>query len=41
MRDLRTTLTQVGPKGECLRCLADLGFLGGSQEPGNLTQAGD
>src|SRR5882762_11334584 len=27
-------LTQVGPKGECLRCLADLGFLGGSQEPG-------
>jgi serine/threonine protein kinase/Tfp pilus assembly protein PilF len=25
---------QVGPKGECLRCLADLGFLGGSQEPG-------
>src|SRR5215471_17181676 len=27
-------LTQVGPKGECLRCLADLGFLRGSQEPG-------
>jgi TolB-like protein/Flp pilus assembly protein TadD len=27
-------LTQVGPQGECLRCLADLGFLGGSQEPG-------
>src|SRR5206468_295823 len=27
-------LTQVGPKGECLRCLADLGFLSGSQEPG-------
>src|SRR5437016_7497258 len=27
-------LTQVGPKGECLRCLADLGFLTGSQEPG-------
>src|SRR6266403_2279499 len=27
-------LTQVGPKGECLRCLADLGFLGGSREPG-------
>src|SRR5260370_4788803 len=27
-------LTQVGPKGECLRCLADLGFLGGNQEPG-------
>jgi serine/threonine protein kinase/tetratricopeptide (TPR) repeat protein len=25
-------LTQVGPKGECLRCLADLGFLSGSQE---------
>src|SRR5882724_1973683 len=24
--------TQVGPKGECLRCLADLGFLSGSQE---------
>ena len=32
-------LTQVGPKGECLRCLADLGFL--SQNPENLTQAGD
>src|SRR6266700_5476999 len=28
------SLTQVGPKGECLRCLADLGFLSGSQEPG-------
>src|SRR5207244_1703859 len=27
-------LTQVGPKGECLRCLADLGFLSGTQEPG-------
>jgi serine/threonine protein kinase/Tfp pilus assembly protein PilF len=27
-------LTQVGPKGECLRCLADLGFLAGGQEPG-------
>src|SRR5437763_214444 len=27
-------LMQVGPKGECLRCLADLGFLSGSQEPG-------
>jgi serine/threonine protein kinase/Flp pilus assembly protein TadD len=27
-------LRQVGPKGECLRCLADLGFLSGSQEPG-------
>jgi serine/threonine protein kinase/tetratricopeptide (TPR) repeat protein len=27
-------LTEVGPKGECLRCLADLGFLSGSQEPG-------
>src|SRR6476646_9150579 len=26
-------LTQVGPKGECLRCLVGLGFLGGSQEP--------
>src|SRR5882724_5038457 len=26
-------LTQVGAKGECLRCLADLGFLSGSQEP--------
>src|SRR5689334_18795177 len=25
-------LTQVGPKGECLRCLADLGFLSGSEE---------
>src|SRR5256886_2262711 len=29
-------LTQVGPKGECLRCLADLGFLSGSQEPGRF-----
>jgi serine/threonine protein kinase/Flp pilus assembly protein TadD len=27
-------LTQVGSQGECLRCLADLGFLSGSQEPG-------
>jgi serine/threonine protein kinase len=27
-------LTQIGPKGECLRCLADLGFLSGSREPG-------
>jgi len=27
-------LTQVGPKGECLRCLADLGFLSDRQEPG-------
>src|SRR5260370_12197736 len=27
-------LTQVGPKCECLRCLADLCFLSGSQEPG-------
>jgi serine/threonine protein kinase/Tfp pilus assembly protein PilF len=27
-------LTQVGPKGECLRCLADLGFLSDSKEPG-------
>src|SRR5439155_21466017 len=27
-------LTQVGPKGECLRCLAELGFLSVSQEPG-------
>src|SRR6266478_3350704 len=26
-------LTQVGARGECLRCLADLGFLSGSQEP--------
>jgi serine/threonine protein kinase/Flp pilus assembly protein TadD len=25
-------LTQVGPHGECLRCLADLGFLSDSQE---------
>jgi serine/threonine protein kinase/Tfp pilus assembly protein PilF len=30
----RRPLTQVGPKGECLRCLADLGFLSGSREPG-------
>src|SRR6184192_4879670 len=29
-------LTQVGPRGECLRCLADLGFLSGSQEPGRF-----
>jgi serine/threonine protein kinase len=29
-------LTQVGPQGECLRCLADLGFLSGSQEPGRF-----
>ena len=29
-------LTQVGPKGECLRCLADLGFLSGSREPGRF-----
>src|SRR5438067_859130 len=29
-------LTQVGAKGECLRCLADLGFLSGSQEPGRF-----
>src|SRR5689334_19943303 len=27
-------LRQVGPKGECLRCLADLGFLSGGQESG-------
>jgi serine/threonine protein kinase/Tfp pilus assembly protein PilF len=27
-------LTQVGPKGECVRCLADLGFLSDSKEPG-------
>jgi serine/threonine protein kinase/Tfp pilus assembly protein PilF len=26
-------LTQVGPKGECLRCLADLGFLSDNREP--------
>src|SRR5258705_5856704 len=26
-------LTQVGPKGRCLRCLADLGFSSSSQEP--------
>src|SRR5205807_7983418 len=32
-------LTQVGPKGECLRCLADLGFLSGSQEPGRFETA--
>src|SRR5436853_2354073 len=29
-------LTQVGAKGECLRCLADLGFLSGSREPGQF-----
>ena len=27
-------LTHTGEKGECLRCLADLGFLAGSQDPG-------
>src|ERR1700751_6014074 len=27
-------LTQVGSKGECLRCLADLGFLSDSHERG-------
>jgi hypothetical protein len=27
-------LTQVGPKGECLRCLVDLGFLSDGREPG-------
>jgi serine/threonine protein kinase/Tfp pilus assembly protein PilF len=32
-------LTQVGAKGECLRCLADLGFLSGSQEPGQSETA--
>src|SRR4051812_25736177 len=32
-------LTQVGPQGECLRCLADLGFLSGSQEPGRSETA--
>src|SRR5256714_12200092 len=26
-------LTQVGPKGECLRCLVDLGFLADGEEP--------
>src|SRR5881296_70791 len=26
-------LTQVGPKGECLRCLVSLGFLADGQEP--------
>ncbi len=26
-------LTQVGPKGECLRCLVGLGFLAGGEEP--------
>src|SRR5438552_13216033 len=29
-------LRQVGPKGECLRCLAGLGFLSGSHEPGRF-----
>jgi serine/threonine protein kinase/tetratricopeptide (TPR) repeat protein len=29
-------LTQTGPKGECLRCLADLVFLSDSQEPGEF-----
>src|SRR3954453_20292588 len=27
-------LAQVGPKGECLRCLPDLCFLSASQDPG-------
>jgi len=26
-------LTQIGPKGECLRCLVSLGFLGDGEEP--------
>src|SRR5205809_4173511 len=26
-------LTQVGPKGECLRCLVGLGFLADGEEP--------
>src|SRR6266496_1527343 len=26
-------LTQIGPKGECLRCLVGLGFLGDGEEP--------
>src|SRR4030095_4703913 len=26
-------LTQVGPKGECLRCLVSLGFLADGEEP--------
>jgi serine/threonine protein kinase len=29
-------LTQIGAKGECLRCLADLGFLSGSREAGKF-----
>src|SRR5437868_7038063 len=32
-------LTQVGAKGECLRCLADLGFLSSSREPGQYETA--
>jgi serine/threonine protein kinase/tetratricopeptide (TPR) repeat protein len=33
-------LTQVGPKGECLRCLASLGFLNGSQPAHDFTAHG-
>jgi serine/threonine protein kinase/Tfp pilus assembly protein PilF len=29
----RRPLTQVGPKGECLRCLVSLGFLADGEEP--------
>jgi serine/threonine protein kinase len=32
-------LTQIGPKGECLHCLADLGFLGGSRQSGRSKTA--
>src|ERR1700745_238671 len=32
-------LTQVGQKGECLRCLAHLGFLSDIQEPGKSETA--
>src|SRR6266436_2514608 len=33
-------LTQVGPKGECLRCLVGLGFLADGEEPERPTARG-
>src|SRR6201993_691732 len=33
-------LTQIGPKGECLRCLVSLGFLADGEEPERRTARG-
>jgi serine/threonine protein kinase/Tfp pilus assembly protein PilF len=33
-------LTQIGPKGECLRCLVGLGFLADGEEPGRPAARG-